>query len=239
MRHRRTTTAALVVAVCALALGATYAQAHVFVSNPLANTFGVGVGKQHWDLGPFNITCEKAKASGKTKESPSEEFFTSIKYTKCTTAAHLEGHCCNFTLKTKFVTPVVIEYHANGFVEIGSEGEETEGDIKLSGGSIELKVNTIKCEIEIETQVLPIRAIKKPNGEYTSAKFHSEAFAQERNGKQTAKQKLVIENTFKKIHFEYFEGQCENFAKSSEELRNGTYDGNLLEELKRGNLEFQ
>jgi hypothetical protein len=239
MRHLRMITGAVAAGALALAIGAAAAPAHVFVSTPLGPVLGTGVGEQFWDLGPFNITCTKAKATGRTSESPSSTFFNSIRFKKCTTAAHLEGKGTNFTLKTKFTTPVVIEYHANGFVEIGSEGEETEGQIELKGGSIEIKVQTIKCLVEIETQVLPLKAVKKPGGEYFAAVFHTESSFKEKHGKPFLSQKLKIENAFKKIHYEFSEGQCEKFKKVEEEQKNGTFTGAFLDEVKGGNLEFQ
>ncbi len=135
------------------------------------------------------------------------------------------------------MTPLDVEYHANGFVEIGSEGEEVEvGNTTLKGGTIEMKISSIKCIIKLPEQTLPKAAIKKPGGEFEAATYSNEEF--EKSKKKF--NKLAITNEWKAIHFEYGEGQCESFKSSEEERHSGKYTGELLEEVPMGgNLEFQ
>ena len=164
-----------------------------------------------------------------------QTLFSEEKLRACTTEAKLGGN--PIFLKTKFVTPLDVEYHANGFVEIGSEGEEVEiGNTTLKGGTVELKIKTLKCVIKLPEQTLPKAAEKKPGGEFEAATYSNE---EEEKGKHKFN-KLSIFNEWKGIHFEYGQGQCEEFKTSEEELHSGRYEGELIEEVPMGgNLEFQ
>jgi hypothetical protein len=228
MRHFKI---AVGLAAVALAVSATPALAHEFIS-----TGGLTKGKgeeQIFRFGPFKIECAAAKAKGSTAAGSSPTLFASIKPMKCKTEAKIGSN--PIFLKTHFLTPIAIEYHANGFVEIGSEGEEIESQAKLIGGSIELKIHAIKCVLTLPEQTLPKAAEKKPEGEFEAATYSNE---EEERGKRKF-DKVAIFNEFKNIHFEYGEGQCEEFKASEEERHAGKYEGELIEEVRGGSLEFQ
>jgi hypothetical protein len=90
--------------------------------------------------------------------------------------------------------------------------------------------------IKLPRQTLPKAAEKKPNGEFEAATYSNE---EEEKGKHKFN-KLAITNEFRGIHFEYGEGQCEEFKTSNEERSSGRYEGEFLESLPHfGNLEFQ
>jgi hypothetical protein len=218
-------------AVAALAVSATPALAHEFISSG-GPTKGKGE-EQIFKLGPFKIECKSAKSKGSTVAGGSPTLFTEIKLRGCVTFASLGGN--PIELKTKFVTPIAVEYHANGFVEIGSEGEEVEGNTTLKGGTIEVKIKTLKCVIKLPEQTLPKGAIKKPEGEFEAATYSNE---EEEKGKRKF-DKLAIDNEWKGIHYEYGQGQCESFKVSEEERGSGRFEGELIEEVPGGNLEFQ
>jgi hypothetical protein len=229
MRHFKI---AGVLAVAALAVSAAPALAHEFIS-----TGGVTKGKgeeQVFRLGPFKIECAKASTSkGSMTAGSSQTLFASMKPQKCATEAKIGGN--PIFLHTRFLTPLAIEYHANGFVEIGSEGEEIEGNATLKGGSVEMKISTIKCILTLPEQTLPHAAEKKPENEFEAATYSNE---EEEKGKRKF-DKLSIFNEFKGIHFEYGEGQCADFNASEEERHSGRYEGELIEEVRGGSLEFQ
>ena len=173
MRHVSRATAALALTACAFAISAAPALAHEFISTPLGKTKVVGLGEQVFKLGPFTIKCDKAKstvAGNQTTESPSNTFFAQVKFTKCVTEAKVGSE--PITLKTRFITPMAFEYHANGFAMIGEEVEEMLGPVRIVGGSIEIHVATIKCDVIIEEQTVPGRAVRKPNEEYSAAQYH-------------------------------------------------------------------
>jgi hypothetical protein len=218
-------------ALCALAIVAAPAMAGEFVSSG-----GPSKGKgeeQEFKLGPFQITCKAVAAKGgEVTPLSSSTYATSLKFKGCTTLAKVGSN--EIHLKTKFLTPLAVEYHANGFAEAGSELEEKGGEATLSGGSIEVKINSIKCLITLPEQTVPRKAEKKPNGEYTAASYNNES---ETKGKRTFN-KLDIENEWTGLAFEFGEGQCEEFKSSEEERKGGKYTGEFIEEVPHGNLEY-
>jgi hypothetical protein len=240
MRHLSRTTTAVAAVACAFAVGATPALAHEFVSTPTGRTKVVNVGTQTFNLGPFLIRCEKAKAfkANRTSESPSNTFFAQLKFSHCATEAHVGSEVVG--LKTTFKTPVVLEYHANGFAEFGSEMLETEGQVHISGGTVEVKVAALKCVIEIEEQTIPGVAVVKPNNEYSAALFNTEPVPVKPSAKFPTgfQQRLRIINSFNKMKFEYAEGQCEEFKRPEEEFKDGTYKGTLQAQVVGGDLEY-
>jgi hypothetical protein len=218
-------------AVAALAVSATPALAHEFISSG-GPTKGKGE-EQVFKLGPFKIECARASSKGSAVAGSSATLFTEMKLRRCETFASLGGN--PIELHTKFVTPIAVEYHANGFIEFGSEGEIEGGNTTLKGGSVELKIRALKCVIKLPEQTLPKAAIKDPDGEFEAATYSNE---EEEKGKRKF-DKLAISNEWKGVHFEYGEGQCSSFKTSEEERKNGRFEGELIEEVPHGNLEFQ
>lgn len=207
--------------------------AHEFIGSVGKKSKGVGVGEQEFHFGVFKITCEKAVAKGGgLKESPQKTFFTEVRYSHCNTEAHIGGE--PFYPKVHFVTPVDYEYHANGFAENGAESEE---NVTLSGGAVEMKVQGLKCIIDWEAQTIPVKAETKPEGEYSAATFTNVAEPTEAKKFEGFQHKVSIANSFKGMAYEIEEGACEEFEKV--EGKNGSYKGTLLEMINGGNLEYQ
>jgi hypothetical protein len=157
-----------------------------------------------------------------------------VKYSKCTTEAKLGGN--PIQLKTKFLTPIDFEYHHNGFGEIGGSSVS---ELKLvAPGSIELKIQAIKCIIEVPPQTIPVKAEKNPEGEYSALVFSTEEV--ENKNKKTFpsgfQKKLLIENELKGIEYTFTEGQCSEFKNTEGK---GSYTGPLIEELIHGDLSFE
>ncbi|HTZ85299.1 MAG TPA: hypothetical protein VMB05_01395, partial [Solirubrobacteraceae bacterium] len=150
---------------------------------------------------------------------------------------------------TRFLTPLAVEYHANGFVETGSELEEFEGSATLAGGEAEIKVYTgvlpgehekSRCNILWPEQTLPLKAIKKPEAEYSEATYSNVATpTSNKKFLDGFQHSINIANTFKGIKYE-FEGEpCEEWGKEEgEEGGAGTYTGSFPVFLSGGNLEF-
>jgi len=232
----------LALTACALAVSAAPALAEKeFYSEPAPGRTKIwGITNQVFNLGPFLIHCEKVKSfkANHTNESPSNTFFAQLKYSRCGTAAKVGSE--TVSLATRFLTPVVLEYHGHGFIEFGSEEMETEGQIHISGGAVEVKVAALKCVIILEEQTIPATAELKPNNEYPQAKYHSEGVPVKPSARFPTgfQQRLFIENEFNKMKFEYAEGQCEEFKRPEEEFKDGTYKGTLEAEVVGGNLEF-
>ncbi len=248
MRHQRKIVGLIAAAcACALALAATPALAHEFVASRTAKVTGKTETLQTFKFGPFKISCEKATAQGAVAAGSSPTFATSIKYAHCTTEGKIGPK--QIKLPTRFLTPLAIEYHANGFVETGSEVEEVEGKAVLKGGSAELKVYTgvteerekSRCTITWPEQTIPLKAEKKPEGEYSAATYSNEETATEklRRFPDGFQHFFKVSNTFKGIKYS-FEGEpCEEWGKEEgPEGGGGTYTGSFPQVLSGGDFEF-
>jgi hypothetical protein len=235
-------TLGLAVTACTFALVVTPALAHEFTASKTGKTTGTGVTAQALKFGPFKITCEKAVAKGAVVEGSSKTYAASIKFVKCGTEAKIANK--KIALGTRFLTPLAIEYHANGFVETGSEIEEVEGKAVLAGGTTEVKVNTgIKstCTISWPEQTLPLRAEKKPELEYSSAEYLPEETAHlvSKSFPDGFQHFIQVVNTFKGIKYEFAGEPCEEWGKEEgPEGAGGTYTGSFPQKLAAGNLEF-
>ncbi len=243
-------TIGLVAALAALAVGAAPALAGEFVASKAGKTTGLSESEQHFEFGPFKIKCAKAKANGKVAAGSSSTFAVSISFKKCLAEARLGLGSREIFLGTKFLTPLAIEYHSNGFVETGSEIEEVGGVAVVSGGSAELKVNTAKneegvhteCHIRWPEQTIPIKAIKEPEGEFSEATFTNATIPHLMNMNfPTGEQHIIVfENTLKKFKYEYEGEPCEEFGREEgPEAGDGRYTGSFPQVLMGGNLEFR
>ena len=215
-------TLGLMAAVCAVALSATAAMAHTFTASIAKKTIseatpgkvkGGSVGPQAFKFGPIHTTCESAGTKGIVTEEASA------------------------TLKTRFLAPVEYSFHANGSAEVGTEGEE--GSVEIGSGAAELKITGIKCLISWPAQTVPMRAIAKPEEQYSAALFSNEEVASTHlKAFPTGFQKeLQISTEFKNMEFSFEEGECSEFKHP--EAKTGSYRGVLHEELIGGNLGFE
>jgi hypothetical protein len=227
----------LVAFACAFALLATSAMSAEFVASKTGKTKGKNAeeSEQVFKFGAIKTKCLRAIQSGEVIEGKSKTIFDHVKFTKCTTEAKLGGQ--PIFLKTRFLTPIDFEYHSNGFGEIGGSSAS---EVKLvAPSSIEMKINAIKCVIEVPAQTVPAKAEKKPEGEYSAVSFSTEEVATTKlklfpSGFQ---KKLLIENNLAQIEWSATEGQCTEFTKT--ESKSGKYTGTLLDELVKGDLSFE
>jgi hypothetical protein len=246
MRHLKLSFGLAVVA-CSVAVAATPAMAHEFIASKAGKTTGVTESTQLLHFGPFKIKCLKTEAKGLVAGGTSKTYATSIKFKKCQTSAKIGVH--EIFLGTKFLTPLAVEYHANGFVETGSELEEVEGAVVLKGGSVKIKVNTgqteeftkSECTISWPEQTLPKKAITDPEGEFFMASFSNEerAHVKSKEFEDSQQHFIKITNAFKGIKVE-FEGEpCEEWGKEEgPEAGGGTYSGSFPQFLVGGNLTY-
>ena len=236
---------ALATAVCALFVAAVPALAHEFTASQYNKTISPGtpVGlkggseeEQEFRLAQFKFTCEKTVVKGKVYNASSETLYNTVKFTACKTYLTPEKSREKLEFKVKFKQPFDFEYHANGYVGSGGESE-SEVDL-VNPGPVEAMVVGTKCVLSWLPQVIPVRAEKKPEGEYSAATFSNEEVANTNlkmfpSGFQT---KLVITNEFTHLKTEVGEGKCEEFEKTETKL--GYYKGSFTEEIPRGNLGF-
>jgi hypothetical protein len=249
MRHFRLGLG-LLATTCAFAIGAAPALAHEFIASKEGATHGVSETEQVFKFGTFKIKCQKASAKGKVAAGSSSTYATEIKFAKCLTSAFVGGTKHEIFLGTKWLTPLAVEYHANGFVETGSELEEVEGKAVLKGGTAVLKINTgrtsefekSECHLSWPEQTIPLKAEKAPEGEYSSATYSNatQPHLVNKSFPEGLQHYIVISNSFKGIKYE-FEGEpCEEWGKEEgSEGGGGTYFGSFPQILGVGNLEYQ
>jgi len=236
MRHRRKL--GLAATACAFVLSATPALAHEFTATKTAKTKGTSHELQEFKFGAFKLNCEKAVDKGAVAAGSSPTFATSVKFVECYTEGTIGGK--KIKLPTRFTTPLAIEYHANGFVETGSELEEgVEGEAVLAGGTAEIKVYTgiteehkaSRCNISWPAQTLPLAAEKKPDNVYSAAGFVDEPGLHGRT-------QIMVSNSFKKIKVEYEGEPCEEWGKGGGNEATGTYFGSFPVMLVGGSFEY-
>jgi hypothetical protein len=231
-------------ALTALALAATPAIAakaeapnpHKFLGSPNAEPKFTGE-TQEFHLKPFTITCEAAKSatSELTPTFPSKTLTAVVKYTGCEAEATLNK--AEYELRAKFLSPVTINYHANGVVEMGAGGTVKEG--KLEGaGEIEIAVKgPFKCTIDIPAGTYPAKALRKPEAEFETAKFDDIEETVETNKGPVVVKKLGISTALTKVPYE-LEGEfCEALPKT--EYTNGSFTGWLVAGIKKGDISWE
>jgi hypothetical protein len=212
--------------------------AHKFTGSEAAEVRASGSGVQEFVYGPFTVTCEKARSikTGTMTSWPSESFLVQMKYSECEATAALHN-MEELELKAKFLTPVSLVYHANGFVEAGAGGTLTGG--KLVGASaIEIALGGVfKCTIDVEPGTFPVKAIKKPEEMFEAASYKVEETTIEKGKKTSVRKTLAIKTALAKMTYE-LEGEfCEALSKT--EGRTGSYTGSLLAELPKGSLGWE
>jgi len=234
-------------AASALAIAATPALAHraavaaaphAFTGSEQLEVRASASGAQTFTFGPFAVTCEKAKSvtGHGTAMWPSQTLAVEMKYSGCSAVAMLHG-MGELKLKAKFLTPLTLNYHSNGFVEAGAEGTVVDG--KLEGAhEAEIALSgAFKCTIDVEPGTFPARAIKKPEEQFEAATYKVEEEKIEKGKKVGVQDKLAITTALSKMAYE-FEGEfCEALSKT--EGKSGSYSGALLAELPKANLGFE
>ncbi len=202
-----------------------------------AKVTATNIGPQEFYMSFFKFTCSKATAAHTHIAFPySNTFYAEVRFSQCWTYFKVEnGNLLGPYRAT--LQPVDFEYHWNGFAELGGESES---NVRLvDPGEIYVKIGSTQCEIYWEPQTIPSKAIKKPEGEYSSAVYSTaevtpNAKEQKYFGDELQKQ-LVVTSDLKNIKTIAEGGRCEDFKK---EETNGYYKGTIQYKVPNGNLWF-
>jgi hypothetical protein len=186
---------------------------------------------QDFKFGAFHIQCEFVKTKGLVGFTNSKSLFVSATYKHCFALAKLGTQTIKLT--AKFAKPVDFEYHANGFAETGAESES---ELKIvHPGSVTMSVPSLKCVIEWPAQTVPLKATKKPEGEFSDVLYGNEEVpASGKHFPSGFQKQLLITNNLKGMEYELSEGQCESFKKT--EGKSSSYKGQLKDSVRNGNL---
>ena len=227
MGHLRLTFG-LVASMGAFAFAASPALAHEFSASASGTTHGTAGSEQAFKFGPFKITCDKVTTKNTVTAGMSGTYATTVKYAKCLTSAKVGAK--PIFLPTRFLTPLEIEYSAEG------------GAVIL--GTVEIKVYTgrtdefakSECHLRVNSQTIPAVVKQKTTVTYTNAvqpHATSKAFP---SGEQHY---IVISNEFNDIKFELEGEPCEEWGRQGgPEAGGGAYTGSFPQFLSGGNLEF-
>lgn len=229
---------ALVLALCALCIGAVSANASQFTASrapkPLsetepAPTKGKGIGStelggternQEFKFGPFHIYCAvkasaKTIAEGAVSWDGSQTFSTELTFQKCLTKANYEGFISGtktaFNLNAeKKPQPVKFVYHVNGVADLGSG--ETSSEVEVGSGAATFTIGNKVCKINWPRQIVPAKSVKAPEAPYSAAMYSTNevpvALTLMKKFPSGFQQKLVIANEFKGMEWSFEEGQC-------------------------------
>lgn len=211
---------------------------HEFTGSEQIEVRAAASGAQKFTFGPFAITCERAKtvAGHGTASWPSETLFVQVKYSGCSAVASLRD-MSELHLKAKFVTPLSLNYHANGFVEAGAEGTPTSGKLEGAKAAEIALSGPFRCTIDVAPGTFPSRALRKPEEQFEAATYKVEETKIEKGKHKGVQDKLAITTALSKMAYE-LEGEfCEALSKT--EGVSGAYDGTLLAELPKASLGFE
>src|ERR1700677_1755192 len=111
--------------VCVLAVTAIPASAHQFTASAVNKTFplktkGEGLGTQVFKFGKIEVECSVAQDKGAIAESPSQLLKVEVSYKEC--ESHTKFYGQESAPVIRFKSKVEYLYHANGYVEVGTEG---------------------------------------------------------------------------------------------------------------------
>jgi len=194
-------------------------------------------GAAEFTLKPFTVTCEKVKSttSGVTPTFPSKTLTAVVKLSGCEATATIGKS--EYELKAKVKAPVTLNYHANGYVEIGSGGTVKEG--KLEGASaIAIGVKgAFKCTINLSAGTYPSAALKKPEAEFQAATFKNLEETIEKGKKSVVVKTLGITNALSKVPYALEGAFCEGLPKT--EFKTGTLSGALTAAIKNGSVGWE
>jgi hypothetical protein len=238
-------TLGLAAALCALGATSASALAHEFVSSVAGKTISeaepaktktTSLGSQTFTFGAIKITCLTANGKGLVIAASQSTLKTTMKYHYCSTAIKVGPEPAS--LPTRFSSAVEYNFHANGFAETGTEGEE-ESAVEIGSGTAEMKVSGIKCVVSWPAQFVPVKAETKPEKEYTAAVYSNTEVATEKlKAFPTGFQKKIdIAMNFKGMEFSLEGSTCEGFKNTGS--KSGYSSGIVLEEVINGNLSWK
>jgi hypothetical protein len=215
-----------------------------------------GERNQKFNFGPFEIVCTASAHANSVPEgavvwATHSTFSTEVKFNKCLTKAHFGSFVAglktafNVNPSTKKGEPVKFVYHVNGFAEFGTG--ETVSEIEVGSGEATFSISGKVCKINWPAQTVPAQAVKKPEGEYSSAVYATNPVGGQTNAKKFPsgiQERLIIDNKFKAMEWHFEEGQCLGEGGFEEEAKvtegkSAKYTGAVEHYVVGGNLGFE
>jgi len=222
----------------------------------IESELATGERPEKFKFGNFEILCAAAthattEAEGAITWATNQTLSTEVKFTKCLTKAHFGSFVAglktsfNVNPETKKAEPIKFVYHVNGFAEIGTG--ETVSEVEVGSGAANFSISGKVCKISWPAQVVPAAAVKKPEGEYSSA-VYSTAFVPVGENLKTRfptleQERLDIVNNFKAMEWSMESGQCVGEGGFEEGTKGGgktaKFEGAFEIQAANANLGFE
>jgi hypothetical protein len=148
-----------------------------FTASALGRTFSEtepgatkGTGElEEMQIAQFRVRCPRElRTAGKVTGARFPIFTTRVSFKKSACrAVKVEGHTVEEP-KLKFNQPLVIKYHPNGSTEVEGEAEVEKT------ASVSFKVVGGTCTVSIPPQTIPLKAVSKPEKQYSAAEYATE-----------------------------------------------------------------
>jgi hypothetical protein len=209
-------------------------------------TNGKGIGtadpehpgySQEFRFGAFEILCEVGHAYAKTAgegaptSETSESFTTQVRFNKCLTVARFGKFVGGIPTNVNHGSPLQFTYLPN------AEGKKEPGQVLISEGTV--KIGSGICTFHWGGQTI-FSKVEKP-----AATFETlfEPVAKSPKFPTGIRERLVINNAFRGIEWEFQEGQCvgeKGFEEAAEttEGKSATYFGSFEDGVPGGSLGF-
>lgn len=183
--------------------------------------------------------CKRIKSSGEVVSERSDTIYQDISFHGCHgitdvgTAKHVKAvaKIPNFS--------IAMEFHSNGFAETGL-GEAS--SVHIEHAAVHFKAyKGSPCVVVIPSQTIPIKALKKPEGEFEAAEYETEFEEPVKLKKFPAgfQEKLDIDMEFTKVEA-YVEPNEKCEVGAGFNGKTGVVDAELEEmTIKNGNLGFR
>lgn len=196
-----------------------------------AKIVGKAVGPQEFKFGRLKVTCEVASVKGTIASPLSTELTLRVAFKECNAGPFRYGPW-HGTVEAKFKQKATLVYSYAGWVKSLEE--------------VEVVAKKLKCPFYWEGEWYPEKAEAYPLNLFESATYKTEEVENSDlelypTGKQ---QELLLTNNIKGKGLEWEaeeEGVCEESGLEAEpsEGEGGKYSGQLLLEVKKGNIEFK
>jgi hypothetical protein len=198
------------------------------------------------NIGGYDLKECKMSSKGNVNKERSRTLFETLTL-KCLTVSTPQGE--GKTEEIKHIHfQLGVEFNANKSAETGEEGEGGFNIVKGSG--VIGRISSSKCEVEIPSQFVPVKAGKEPNDEFETVEYETEeeevAPSMLKKYPSGFKKSLDVFWEMKKVHTILLtSAKCKHpeggkiLENGDVEYGNGFFEGELTElTLKNGNLFF-
>jgi hypothetical protein len=212
--RRSAIAAALSAASCALALAlAAPTMAQEFIASATGPTRGVGISVQTFRFKPFTVRCARARSTGAVTATTFQTLADEVSFSRCTA----------LRAGARFLSPMKLEFNAGGTARIASP--------------VQIALRSIGCVINVPAQSVPRETGSNSLPVNYSLKFLMRRQRRFQEMFPAGQEQLIAASRFASregLEYTLEGGLCSELEETSGE--EGSYSGELLDELVGGNL---